>query len=79
MNWQEKALALFEKSLSPVPQELNEIDWKGGLSDNKDRLAQHICAFSNLNGGGILVFGVNDDASFFRDEQRGDREDNDKN
>lgn len=64
MNWQEKALALFEKSLSPVPQELNEIDWKGGLSDNKDRLAQHICAFSNLNGGGILVFGVNDDASF---------------
>ena len=64
MNWKEKALILLDKSLKPIPQELNEIDWKGGLSDDKERLAQHICAFSNLIGGGILVFGVNNDASF---------------
>ena len=64
MNWQEKALILLDKSLKPVPQELNEIDWKGGLSDDKERLAQHICAFSNLLGGGVLVYGVNNDASF---------------
>ena len=64
MNWEEKAIKLLDKSLKPVPQELNEIDWKGGLSDNNERLAQHICAFSNLPGGGILVFGVNNDASF---------------
>lgn len=64
MNWQEKALTLLEKSLNPVPQELNEIDWKGGLSDDKERLAQHICAFSNHIGGGVLVYGVNNDASY---------------
>jgi predicted HTH transcriptional regulator len=64
MNWKDKAIKLLAKSLKPVPQELNEIDWKGALSDDKERLAQHICAFSNLNGGGILVYGVNNDASF---------------
>ena len=56
MNWKEKAIKLLDKSLKPVPQELNEIDWKGGLSDDKERLAQHICAFSNLAGGGLLVY-----------------------
>lgn len=64
MNWKEKAIILLRKSLNPVPQEHNEIDWKGGLSDNNDRLAQHICAFSNLSGGGVLVYGVKNDASF---------------
>ncbi len=64
MNWKDKAITLLDKSLNPVPQELNEIDWKGGLSDDKERLAQHICAFSNLVGGGILVYGVNNDASY---------------
>lgn len=69
MNWKERAIILLDKSLNPVPQELNEIDWKGGLSDDKDRLAQHICAFSNLTGGGVLVFGVNNDASFTEPSQ----------
>ena len=64
MNWKEKAIKLLDKSLKPVPQELNEIDWKGGLSDDKERLAQHICAFSNLLGGGILVYGINNDVSY---------------
>lgn len=64
MNWKEKAIILLDKSLNPIPQEMNEIDWKGGLSDDKERLAQHLCAFSNLEGGGVLVYGVNNDASF---------------
>lgn len=64
MNWKEKALILLDRSLKPIPQELNEIDWKGGLSNNNERLAEHLCAFSNYNGGGILVFGVNNDASY---------------
>jgi predicted HTH transcriptional regulator len=38
---------------------LNEIDWKSGLSPKTDRLAQHLCAFSNQEGGGSLVYGVN--------------------
>ena len=64
MNWKEKALNILEDSLYPVATELNELDWKSGLSCKTERLAQHLCAFSNLKGGGILVFGVNDDATF---------------
>lgn len=63
-NWKEEAIEALHKSLTPVPQELNGIDWKGGLSDKSERLAQHLCAFANLDGGGVLVFGINDDASF---------------
>ena len=63
-NWQEHAIKALEDSLYPVPQELNGIDWKCALSDKSDRLAQHLCAFSNTKNGGYLVFGVNDDTSF---------------
>lgn len=63
-NWKEAALDALHRSFQPVPQELNEIDWKGGLSSKTDRLAQHICAFANLSGGGFLVFGISDDAEF---------------
>lgn len=63
-NWKEEVLDVLHRSLQPIPQELNEIDWKGGLSNKTDRLAQHICAFANLSGGGFLVFGINDDAGF---------------
>lgn len=65
MNWKEKALKILEDSLNPIATELNELDWKSGLSCKTERLAQHICAFSNMKGGGLLVFGVNDDASLF--------------
>lgn len=65
MNWKEKALKILEDSLYPIATELNELDWKSGLSCKTERLAQHICAFSNLKGGGLLVFGINDDASLF--------------
>jgi len=57
-NWKEAALDALHRSIQPVPQELNEIDWKGGLSSKTDRLSQHICAFANLSGGGFLVFGA---------------------
>jgi predicted HTH transcriptional regulator len=65
MNWQENAIKCLKNSLYPIPAELNDIDWKSGLSPKTDRLAQHLCAFSNQEGGGFLVFGVNDDASLF--------------
>jgi hypothetical protein len=29
-HWVETAIKLLSKSLHPVPQELNEIDWKSG-------------------------------------------------
>lgn len=62
-NWKSKAIKILQDSLSPVPVELNELDWKSGLSSKTDRLAQHICAFANLQGGGILVYGINNDGS----------------
>ena len=65
MNWREKALNLLNDSLIPVPSELNDLDWKAGVSDKSDRLAQHISAFANHPGGGVLVFGVNNDGSHF--------------
>ncbi|MGV8877696.1 MAG: helix-turn-helix domain-containing protein [Sphingobacteriaceae bacterium] len=36
------------------------MDWKESLSPKNDKLCQHICAFSNLPGGGFMVFGVED-------------------
>jgi predicted HTH transcriptional regulator len=65
MSWKERAIYCLKDSLVPIPTELNGIDWKGGLSPKTDRLAQHLCAFSNQKGGGFLVYGVNDDASMF--------------
>ena len=65
MDWKERAIKLLKESLEPVPSELNEIDWKSGLSDKSDRLAQHISAFANHLCGGMLVYGVKDDGSLF--------------
>ncbi len=62
-DWQNKAILLLHKSLGTVPTELNELDWKSGLSSKTDRLAKHLSAFANYTGGGILVFGVNADAT----------------
>ncbi len=68
-NWRDKALKLLEDSLKPVPSELNALDWKGGLSDKSERLAQHLSAFSNLTGGGVLVYGVSNDGVPFTMER----------
>lgn len=65
MSWKEKAIRALRDSLYPVPTESNELDWKSGLSDKTDRLAQHICAFANNKGGGMLVYGVNNDGTRF--------------
>jgi predicted HTH transcriptional regulator len=56
--WEKRALELLEKSIRPVPQELNELDWKLDLSPNKIRLSEHISALANLPGGGFLVLGI---------------------
>jgi len=59
-NWINRAVALLEHSLKPIPQELNELDWKESLSPNNEKLKRHLTAFANLPGGGYLVFGVED-------------------
>lgn len=58
-DWINNALEALAKSLKPFPQELNEIDWKSGLSPKSQRLAQHISAFANRTGGGFLAYGIN--------------------
>ena len=59
--WVSDALQALDESLSPLPHELNELDWKARLSDDKDRLAEHLMAFANQANGGTLVFGIADD------------------
>lgn len=65
MNWKENAIKILKDSLHPIPSELNELDWKSGLSDKTERLAQHISAFANMKGGGVLVYGVHNDGTCF--------------
>jgi hypothetical protein len=43
-KWIDIAIELLNKSLNPIPCELNALDWKQNLSPNKDRLAEHISA-----------------------------------
>ena len=45
-EWVERAVKLLEKSIYPVPHELNELDWKCDLSTNVGRLAMHISAMA---------------------------------
>ncbi len=56
--WLTRAVAILRQNLSPVATEPNELDWKSGLSSNKERLVEHLVAFANHPGGGYLVFGV---------------------
>lgn len=65
MSWKEDATKNLHNSLHPVKVELNELDWKSGLSEKSERLAQHISAFANQVGGETFAFGVNDDATLF--------------
>ena len=57
-EWVIKAMGLLESSLKPLPQEINELDWKEDLSVNERKLINHISAFSNQPGGGFFVFGI---------------------
>lgn len=60
-HWVADALRCLAETLTPLPHELNELDWKTQLSTHKDRLAEHLMAFGNHPNGGTLVFGINDD------------------
>lgn len=60
-HWVADVLAILSESLSPVPHELNELDWKAGLSTHKERLAAHLMAMANQASGGALVFGIHND------------------
>lgn len=62
-NWEQRALELLERTLNPIPAEINEMDWKTALSQKSERVAQHLSAFSHLPGGGFFVFGVQNDGS----------------
>ncbi|MEO5736364.1 MAG: RNA-binding domain-containing protein [Variovorax sp.] len=59
-HWVTDALRCLDETLSPLPHELNEIDWKTQLSLHRDRLAEHLMAFGNHPNRGTLVFGIND-------------------
>ena len=65
MSWKDDAIKNLHDSLHPVKVELNGLDWKSGLSEKSERLAQHISAFANQVGGGTFAFGVNNDATLF--------------
>lgn len=57
--WVERGKRVLDRSLSP-PHELNELDWKTTLSEDKKKLSEHLSAFANQIGGGFLVFGIDD-------------------
>jgi len=57
-NWEKKIMELLGKSLSGIPHELNELDWKENLSSNHEKLSNHLSAFANNPGGGFLIFGI---------------------
>jgi ATP-dependent DNA helicase RecG len=57
-HWVRDALHFLEVSLQPVPHETNEIDWKLGLTPNKERTREHLIALANHPGGGYLAFGI---------------------
>jgi ATP-dependent DNA helicase RecG len=59
-HWINRAFDFLEKSLVPLPQELNEIDWKIALSENNEKLSRHLSAFANHPGGGFMVYGIDD-------------------
>ncbi len=60
-SWIGTAEKYLQASLTPIPHELNELDWKIGLSDKDVRLAEHISSFANQQGGGFFVFGIASD------------------
>lgn len=59
-NWINKAIALLDHSLTPIPQEINELDWKLELTPKNQKITQHLSAFANQPGGGFMIFGIED-------------------
>src|SRR3989338_2081912 len=60
-QWITRAKNHLQASLSPVPHELNELDWKLKLSEDNERLTHHLSAFANQREGGYFAFGVDPD------------------
>lgn len=56
--WLNRAIALLTASLEPPRHELNELDWKSEISTDKQRIAEHLSAFSNYPNGGFMIFGI---------------------
>lgn len=61
-HWVEQARASLKSSLEPIPHETNGLDWKVTLSENKDRVIEHLIAFANHPNGGFLTYGIEDQA-----------------
>ncbi len=59
-RWVREAVERLNGCLQPVLHETNELDWKVRLTDNKERLVEHLIAFGNHPTGGVMVFGVGD-------------------
>ncbi|HMO18885.1 MAG TPA: ATP-binding protein [Oligoflexia bacterium] len=65
LPWVRSALKLLNESLDVVSTEPNQLDWKIDLSQDKEKLTQHLSAFANHVGGGFLVFGISDSRKVF--------------
>ncbi len=48
--------------------ESNELDFKKDLSEDAERLKEHVNAFGNTSGGGLFVFGVCKDFTFSNEQ-----------
>lgn len=59
-EWQKQVLVKFSNKA-----ETHNIDFKRELSEDIERLKEHINAFGNNPGGGLFVFGINRDFTFF--------------
>ncbi len=57
-HWITAAVEYLTQSIEPVPHEINELDWKCGLSPERDRLTAHLIAFANHPNGGFLAYGI---------------------
>lgn len=69
-NWENRALVLLNRTLHPVPAEINELDWKTALTQKSERIAQHLSAFSHLPGGGFFIFGIQNNGTVKSIEQQ---------
>jgi ATP-dependent DNA helicase RecG len=56
--WVRRAEDYLERSLGNAKTEVNELDWKSGLSPDRARLSHHLSAFANHENGGFLAFGI---------------------
>lgn len=60
--WQQRVVAALHNR-----SETNDIDFKKDLSEDLDRLKDHVNAFGNTPCGGLFVFGVRKDFKFSED------------